>query len=182
LLYPSFIHLLVKDETMQDIYVNITGPNLQGESQDKDHANWIEAKSFQHLIVQPKSATASTAGGHTAERCEHSEMILTKDVDVVSPQLAQYCSGGQTFGEVTIDFMRADGDGKRVKYLQIKLKNVIVASIGTTVNGEGLPVETFGLKYAAVQWAYTQQKIGGGQGGTSQGAWSLTKNDKTYTA
>ena len=44
---------------------------------------------------------------------------------------------------------------------------------------EGLPQETLSLKYAAVQWKYTQQKIGGGQGGSSQGAWSLTKNDKT---
>jgi type VI secretion system secreted protein Hcp len=31
-----------------------------------------------------------------------------------------------------------------------------------------------------VQWKYTQQKIGGNQSGNAQGAWSLTKNDKTY--
>src|ERR1700744_3451591 len=107
---------------MKDAYIQFTGPNIQGESQDKDHANWVEVSSWTHRIVQPKSATASTAGGHTAERCEHDEMVFTKDIDVVSPSLYQACSGGTTFGEVTVDFMRADGDGKRVKYLEVKLK------------------------------------------------------------
>ena len=45
----------------------------------------------------------------------------------------------------------------------------------------GVLVDTFSLRYAAVQWKYTQQKSAGGQGGNSQGAWSLTKNDKTYS-
>lgn len=165
---------------MKDIYIKFGNPAIKGESQDKDHAQWIEASSWTHHIAQPKSATASTSGGFTAERCEHGDMVFTKDIDVVSPQLFQSCSGGTTFDEVTVDFMRADGEGKRVKYLEILLKKVIVASVTPSVQTEGLPTETFALKYAAVQWRYTQQKIGGGQGGSSQGAWSLTKNDKTY--
>jgi len=166
---------------MKDIYIKFGNPAIKGESQDKDHAHWIEASSWTHHITQPKSATASTSGGFTAERCEHGDMVFTKDIDVVSPQLFQACSGGTTFDEVTVDFMRADGEGKRVKYLEILLKNVIVSSVSPAVQNEGLPTETFALKYAAVQWRYTQQKIGGGQGGSSQGAWSLTKNDKTYS-
>lgn len=166
---------------MKDIYIKFGNPAIKGESQDKDHPHWIEASSWTHHISQPKSATASTSGGFTAERCEHGDMIFTKDIDVVSPQLFQACSGGTTFDEVTVDFMRADGEGKRVKYLEVLLKNVIVAAVSPTVQDEGLPIETFSLKYAAVQWRYTQQKIGGGQGGSSQGAWSLTKNDKTYS-
>ncbi|MEJ2674603.1 MAG: type VI secretion system tube protein Hcp [Acidihalobacter sp.] len=150
---------------MKDIYIKFSGPDIKGESADKDHTSWIEASSWAHNIAQPKSATASTAGGFTAERCEH-----------------QACSGGTTFGDVQIDFMRADGDGKRVKYLEIQLKNAIVANVAPSVRDEGLPTETFALKYAAVQWRYTQQKVGGGQGGSSQGAWSLTKNDKTFSA
>jgi type VI secretion system secreted protein Hcp len=167
---------------MKDIYVKFTTPNLTGESQDKDHTNWVEVSSWSHLIKQPKSATASTSGGHTAERCEHSEMVFVKDMDVVSPMLYQNCSGGNTFSNVTIQFMRADGDGNRVMYLEIQLMNAIIASISPSVQGEGLPTETFSLKYGAVQWKYTQQKLAGGTGGTSQGAWSLTKNDKTFSA
>ncbi|WP_354686756.1 type VI secretion system tube protein Hcp [Cupriavidus necator] len=166
---------------MKDIYVKFGSPAIKGESQDKDHKDWIEVNTWKHGITQPRSATASTAGGHTAERCEHGEMVFTKDLDVVSPLLYQHVSGGTTFDEVTIDFLRADGEGKRVKYLEIKLKNAILGAVSANVVAEGIPSDTFTLKYAAVQWKYTQQKIGGNQGGNSQGAWSLTKNDKTYS-
>ncbi len=107
---------------MKDIYVKFDSPAIKGESQDKDHKDWIEVSSWLQSITQPRSATASTAGGHTAERCEHADMVFTKDMDVVSPLLYQHASGGTTFGEVTIEFFRADGEGNRVKYQEVKLK------------------------------------------------------------
>jgi type VI secretion system secreted protein Hcp len=177
---------------MKDIYLKFGNPAIKGESADKDHSGWIEIDSWSHSITQPRSATASTSGGHTSERCEHGDMQFTKDIDVVSPLLYQHASGGTTFDEATIEFMRSDGEGNRVKYLEIKLKYVIISSVTPTVgqtaapgvapstDGKNLPSEQFSLKYAAVQWKYTQQKVGGGQGGNAQGAWSLTKNDKTY--
>ena len=166
---------------MKDVYIKFGTPVLKGESQDKDHPEWVEVESWSHRIVQPRSATASTAGGHTAERAEHGEMVFSKDIDVTSPLLYQHCSGGTTFDEVTVEFMRADGEGNRVKYLEIKLKYVIVAEIEAKLDDKGLPKDKLALRYAAVQWKYTQQKTGGNQGGNSQGAWSLTKNDKTYS-
>ncbi|MDD1969111.1 type VI secretion system tube protein Hcp [Pseudomonas putida] len=166
---------------MKDIYIKFTGPDLKGESTDVDHGDWIEIESWKHSIRQPKSATASTAGGHTAERCEHDDMVFVKGMDVTSPQMYEAASGGTTYAEVTIDFMRSDGDDKRVKYMEIKLKNVIIASISPSTGAEGAPTETFALKYAAVEWKYTKQQIAGGQGGLTQGAWSLAKNNKTYT-
>lgn len=167
---------------MKDIYLKFGSPAIKGESQDKDHAGWIEIDSWSHSITQPRSVAASTSGGHTSERCEHGDMVFTKSIDVVSPLLYQHASGGTTFDEVTIDFLRSDGEGQRVKYMEVKLKYAIISSVSPSVVGEGLPEEQFSLKYAAVQWKYTQQKIGGSQGGNSQGAWSLTKNDKTYAA
>jgi type VI secretion system secreted protein Hcp len=58
---------------------------------------------------QPKSATASAAGGHTAERVEHGEMIFTKDIDGSSPKLYQACSSGLVVNDVIIYFYRALG-------------------------------------------------------------------------
>lgn len=164
---------------MKDIYVKFGKPDINGESRDAEHKDWLEVTSWSHLIRQPKSATASTAGGHTAERCEHGDMIFTKDMDMTSPLLYQHCSAGTTFDEITIDFMRASGD-KRVKYLEIKLKNAIVSSVTPAVQAEGIPSETFSLKYAAISWKYTSQQIDGKQGGTTPANWSLTKNQATY--
>ena len=89
---------------MKDIYIKfgkpLNGKEIKGESRDagagtQHAAPWFEAISWNHIIRQPKSATASTAGGHTAERCEHGEMIFTKDLDLVSPQLWEACSAGK---------------------------------------------------------------------------------------
>jgi type VI secretion system secreted protein Hcp len=167
---------------MRDIYLQFTSPNLKGESQDRDHEGWIELTSWAHRILQPKSATASTAGGHTSARTSHEAMVFHKEMDISSPGLYQYCSGGQTFGEVTVDFMRADGEGNRVNYMQIKMLKVMIASVTPRVTKRGSMKESFALKYAAIQWKYTQQKISGGAAGNTLGAWSLVKNDKTYSA
>jgi type VI secretion system secreted protein Hcp len=166
---------------MKDIYVQFKGKfDLKGESRDGEHKDWLEVGSWTHDIRQPKSATSSSAGGHTAERCEHGDMVFTKDLDLVSPALWQACSAGHTFDEVTIDFMRADGD-KRIKYLQIKLKHALVSHVSPSVaSGEGLPQESFGLKYAAVEWNYIGQDIKGGQKGNRNGKWSLALNNATY--
>ena len=67
-----------------------------------------------------------------------------------------------------------------MKYLAIDLKNAVVASIAPKVVAGQEPMETFKLMYAAVQWRYTQKASGGGQQGNTQGAWSLTKNDKSF--
>ena len=47
---------------MKDIYVKFDSPAIKGESQDKDHKDWIEINSWSQAISQPRSATASTAG------------------------------------------------------------------------------------------------------------------------
>ena len=73
-----------------DAYLRIDG--IKGESSDQDHAGWIEVNSVQMGVLQPRSATASTAGGHTAERCEHRSITLTKLTDLSSPILMQTCS------------------------------------------------------------------------------------------
>ncbi|HAV6122226.1 TPA: allophanate hydrolase [Acinetobacter baumannii] len=134
-----------------------------------------------HNIRQPKSATSSSVGGHTAERVEHSDMVFVKDLDATSPKLWEACSAGYTFDEVQIDFYRANGD-KRIKYLQIKLKHVLVSSVTPTVNEEGVPTEAFGLKYAAVEWTYNQQDINGTAKGAVTKKWSLSNNTASYAA
>lgn len=50
-----------------DVYLQIDG--IKGESADSGHQGWIELTSVHWGVSQPKSPTASTAGGHTAERC-----------------------------------------------------------------------------------------------------------------
>jgi type VI secretion system secreted protein Hcp len=100
-----------------DVYLQIDG--IKGESADSTHQGWIELTSATWGVKQPKSATASTGGGHTAERCEHQTLAVTKLADLASPLLMMYSSMGKTIPKAKLEFMRADGNGNPIKYYDV---------------------------------------------------------------
>lgn len=157
-----------------DVYVQIDG--IKGESTDDSHKDWIECQSVDFGVLQPKSATASTGGGHTAERCEHKDIYFTKLADLSSPLLLQNSSSGKTIAKAKFEFLRADGKGERVKYFEIEIENLIISSVSSSVSEGSILTDTVSVKYSQVKWKYTQQKIGGGAGGNTSGGWDLSKN------
>jgi type VI secretion system secreted protein Hcp len=72
--------------------------------------------------------------------------------------------------------MRADGDGKRVKYYDIELENVIIANLEQVLSGGNILHDSVELRYSKIKHKYTQQKIGGGAGGNTAGGWDLATN------
>lgn len=157
-----------------DVFLQIEG--IKGESQDAAHQGWIELTSAQWGIVQPRSVTVSTGGGHTAERCEHRALMLTKLADLASPILMQHCSMGKTIPKAKLEFLRADGQGKPVKYYEVELENIMIATIDQSVHEGSILRDSFSLRFSKVKWKYTQQKIGGGVGGSTVGGWDLAGN------
>ena len=101
---------------------------------------------------------------------------FTKLADLASPVLLQTCSSGKTIPKAKLEFMRADGQGERVKYFEIELENVLIGSIKPVVEEGNFLTENVGLKFSKVKWKYTQQKIGGGAGGNTSGGWDLSTN------
>jgi type VI secretion system secreted protein Hcp len=157
-----------------DVYLQIDG--IKGESMDDKHKDWIECTSVTWGVKQPRSATASTGGGHTAERCEHEEVVIDKLADLASPILLQTCSAGKTIPKAKLEFMRADGQGDRVKYFEIELENVLIGAIKPKVEEGAIIQEKVGLKFSKIKWKYTQQKVSGGAGGNTSGGWDLATN------
>lgn len=157
-----------------DVYLHIDG--IKGESTDDRHKDWIECKSVSWGVEQPRSATSSTGGGHTAERCEHRDIVITKLADLASPILLQTCSAGRTIPKARLEFMRADAQGERVKYFEIELDNVLIGAVSPAVNEGDILTEEVGFKFSKVRWKYTQQRITGGIGGNTSGGWDLAAN------
>ena len=157
-----------------DVYLYIDG--IKGESNDDRHKDWIECKSVSFGVEQPKSATASTGGGHTAERCEHHDILISKLADLSSPILLQTCSAGRTIPKAKFEFMRADAQGERVKYFEIEVENVLIGAVSPAVEEGDILTEDVALKFSKIKWKYTQQKISGGAGGNTSGGWDLASN------
>jgi type VI secretion system secreted protein Hcp len=126
--------------------------------------------------MQPKSATASTGGGHTAERCEHKCIAITKLADLSSPLMMQACSSGRIIAKAKLEFMRADGDGNAVRYYEVELENVLIGNINQSIHEGNILHDAVELKFSKVKWKYTQQKINGGSGGNTSGGWDLSSN------
>jgi type VI secretion system secreted protein Hcp len=157
-----------------DVYLQIDG--IKGESQDDKHKDWIECESVSWGLHQPRSATSSTGGGHTAERVEIEEITFSKLADLSSPTLMQTCAMGKTIPKAKFEFMRADGNGVPIKYFEIELENVLVGAITPGLEAGSILGEHVSLKFSKVKWRYTQQKISGGGGGSTVGGWDLAAN------
>lgn len=171
--YPLLDYNL-EEITAIDAYLLIDG--IKGESQDEGHKGWIELLSLDFGVNQPRSATTSTGGGHTAERAELDDILVSKLADLSTPILLQCCAMGKTIPKAKIEVMRADGNGKPVKYFEINLQNVLIGMVKPGLRQGGTMKENICLKFSKVTWKYTQQMIGGGSGGNTAGGWDLAKN------
>jgi type VI secretion system secreted protein Hcp len=157
-----------------DVYLQIDG--IKGESTDSKHQGWIECEAASWEISQPRSASASTGGGHTAERVEMSDIRFLKTCDLASPILAQTCAMGKTIPKAKFEFWRADGDGAGVKYFEIELENILIGGVAPSVGAGSVMSESVALKFSKVKWKYSQQKVSGGAGGNTAGGWDLASN------
>jgi type VI secretion system secreted protein Hcp len=164
---------------MFDAFLKIDG--IPGESTDDKHKDWIEILSFDFGMIQPSSATDSSAGGGTTERVDVEDMDLVKHLDKASPKLYELCCNGKHLKDATLELCRAGGD--KTKYLEVKMEQVVISSArpsGKSEGSDGFPTEKISLNFGKVKWTYTQQKRADGSGGGNvAGGWDLTAN-KVY--
>jgi type VI secretion system secreted protein Hcp len=150
--------------------------DIKGECTDKNHKDWVMITSFDHGVTQPASVTQKTAGGRTAEAVQHSEFKIVKMVDAATPKLYEAACKGTHIPEVVIECWRAGGDP--LKYLEIKLKEVLISGVvanGNPKGEHGFPTETVSMTYGAIEWTYTKQKADGTAGGNIAAKWSLAQ-------
>jgi len=159
---------------MLDAYLQIG--DIKGESMDDKHRQWIEVHNVSWGVTQPRATAISTAGGHTSGKAEVHEVVFDKLADIASPVLFQTCAAGKTLPKATFHFFRADGDGSRVKYFEIELENVMLSSVLPTSGNGGIITEKVHLASSRFKCTYTQQKIGGGAGGSTAGGWDSAAN------
>lgn len=151
--------------------------DIKGEVTEKDHKDWVAATKVEYQVKQPPSTTQQTAGGRSAEAVEFSEFVIEKLVDKATPKLFEAACKGTHIPEVTIDYTRAGGDSP-VKYLEIKLKEVLISGISHIGDPKGVnqfPSEAVKMTFGAIEKTYTQQKPDGKAGGQLAAKWNVSQ-------
>jgi len=167
--------LALASEAEAAIYVWIDG--IAGESRDKDHRNWIDAKSITHKIEQ-KVHSVAAQGGSSGGRADFGDFVVEKEIDKASPRLNRLCAKGEQISEVIIEKTASYTDAGRVTYLQYKLEKVLVTSVDTTftelANDAG--TEKVTLRFGKITCIYTESDGRGKEKGNVAYSWSVEKN------
>lgn len=148
-----------------DIFMQIDG--IEGDSHDKDHPGWIRLYGFHHRVAQ---ADAVAAGGHgdlAAARAHHDDIVIHKYLDKASVPMYLACCQGKSIGQVKIAFCASQQ--LRQTFLEYTLKDVVIWSLRSylqpfpSASFENSPAEEVALRYATIEWVYTDLESGGGK-------------------
>ena len=131
---------------------------IKGESQDDRHMDEIEVLSWSWGVSQ--SGTMTQGGGGGAGKASFHDFNFTHHIDKASPVLMGTCASGEHLEDATIT-VRNVGEGQQ-EYLVIKMTDVLVTSVSTSVSAEGgAAVEGVALAFAKVDLEYKPQKPDG---------------------
>lgn len=143
--------------------------DIEGESSDAQHRNWIEVKGFSLMASGSASSGSSGAG-----KGQFGDMTIAKTLDKASPKLLQSCAEAKTFATATLELIR--GDAPRSRYYQLVLNNVSIRRVGQALPASsGQFVETNTLQFGKIQWTYTQIDSSGKASQEQSASWDAMK-------
>ncbi len=157
------------------LYLKMT--NIKGESRDSQHDEWMTLHSIQSGVQRSLSGAfggqASTARGSA----NHAPFRVTKYPDSATPALLLHACTGRVIAEAKLDVIRSDAE--RVPLLRYTFQNAVIVDYNTNIDvagPQGLVIEQFAFQYTEIKVEYTKLASDGGQGTTTQSAWSVTEN------
>jgi type VI secretion system secreted protein Hcp len=157
-----------------DFYLKLEG--IKGESQDKDHKDEIELLSWSWGVTQAGTMHAGTGGG--GSKASFQDLSFTKQADLSSTPLLQYCATGKHIAKGTLSCYKPAGDGNRVKYLEMELERILISSYSTGgVDGAQVQSENGSLNFGKFKFTYAQQTETGVKGAAPEFTYDIAKHE-----
>lgn len=158
----------------------LTDPHIASNT---PHPNdyFVETKEHQ-LGIQGATAAGSGSAG-SAGKAGLSEVVVTKQVDQLTPFLLQICGLGVAIANVKLYSRRAGGATKALKpYLVHTLRQVRVQAVTWSCNADdAVPEEHLTLAYGALKMDYWKQKADGTlMGAPITGVWNQGSNSPSF--
>jgi type VI secretion system secreted protein Hcp len=137
-----------------DGFLKFTGPEIKGESRDKDHKDEIDILDIHFALNQP--ASMAYGGGGGTGKADFHDISLTKRFDFASPTLMGFCARGDHIDNGVITLRKAGGE-KPLDYLTIKLEHILISSLTPSGLGSGDGMEHLTLNFAKITMLYDTQ-------------------------
>jgi len=145
------------------IYIDFK--TIPGASIDKAFLGKVKLNSFSFAaskkLTEDPGNTKRTDGPASL-----GNITCTKDLDVATASLYQYCLLGTEMPSVELTFGDVNSKGEFVKTVTYTLGKVYFSSVQTSGSGS-VPSETFSLDYVSMKCAYEQQGSDGNKKGVS---------------
>ncbi|HOE96060.1 MAG TPA: type VI secretion system tube protein Hcp [Candidatus Sumerlaeota bacterium] len=125
--------------------------DVDGESVDDGHKDWIVLLSFSHAINKRVEDFVTTG------RSTFTPIVVTKIVDRSSPLLMRATAGGKLLPAVQIEAVNAE---TQQTYLRYEMKNVLISNWSTSGNADIQPTEQLSLNFEEIKVIYHRYTLG----------------------
>ncbi len=136
---------------------------INGDVTTESYTQWIELHSVQWGVGRGIAMQSGSGEGRESSLPSLSEVTITKDYDISSPDLLKEALSGAA-KDVDIAFVRTNSAGSGSdKYLEIKMKDVIMSGLSMSSGGDK-PTESISLNYSSVSFVSVPMKDDGSSG------------------
>jgi type VI secretion system secreted protein Hcp len=125
---------------------------IKGESTISEHKEWINASSFQFGVGRGVSSPSDGTGKREVSTPSISEVVMTRNSDLASPELFFQGCGGQTLELCTVHFVRIENNVPKVQ-IEILLTAPMVSGYSVSSGGDN-PSESVSLNFTKISFQY----------------------------
>jgi type VI secretion system Hcp family effector len=149
-------------------YVKFDG--LSGESTEPMYRDWSDIIGFEHHISREIVPGTPTPGLLTFD-----PIVISKEVDKISPKLQEAISRGTFFREVEIHFASDYTSSGRQSYYEYVLKDATIVdyNVEWESSSVGRPIEDVALNFEEVKVTYVEIDSKGNQKDVVVWEWNL---------
>jgi len=141
--------------------VYLKNDTIKGDCVATGFEDQIDCSSWSLGAFQSTNMHQSTGGA--AGSSEIQDLQITKSMDKASSLIYASCAEGIHLGELTLTCTRSY-EGSDIKWLEIILKDTIIASVSSSATPDDLGSEAVSFNFAEYMMKFYPQEDGGAEG------------------
>ena len=143
---------------------------IEGESTSEKSKGEIDVLSFSWGASQ----TGSSTGGGGVGKVQFQDIHFTSNLSKASPKRMLAVATGQHLKEVVLTGQQSGERGQ--EFLEIKMTDVLITSYQTGSSSGNVPVDSFSLNFAKIEFKYFPVNKDGSLGEPVSGGWNVKEN------